>query len=207
MRRRCVLAVLIGCMIAVPVLAVDRPVDRPQCNAKLGAGDAVFCDGYYALCIKALCRPTPGQDKAECVCTVEQGWSMGPAPCSAVGRSQAKPAPGGPIMSTYSNYFNPKDQTLTCSSDTTKWAWCFGAPCKVDGPKGATATCICPICTGQASTLGGRCVQSNCNKIWSAATPTNDQFANTYFYEHLKKQGVEVPPPAAACTNGATPAH
>jgi hypothetical protein len=197
---------LTGClMAAAPLAAANPPVDRPQCNTAMTASDAVFCEGYYALCIKALCRPTADPTKVECACNVEQGWSMGPAQCSAVGRSANKPLPGGPIMSTYSNAFDVKEQTLTCSSDSTQWAWCYGAPCKV-GAKGAGATCLCPVCTGAASTLGGNCNQANCAKVWSAATPANDKAASALFFEHMKKQGVTVPPPAAACPN-TTPAH
>jgi hypothetical protein len=206
MRPRCGLALLIGCMFVAPLPAADRPVDRPQCGVQMSTADATFCEGYYALCIKALCRSTKDPAKAECRCTVEQGWSMGPAPCSAVGRSMPKPEPGLPLMSTYSNYFNTKDQTLSCPSNT-QWAWCYGAPCKVDGPNRATATCICPICTSESSTLGGKCVQASCSKIWSAATPENDKIANGYFFAEMKKKGVDVPLPATACPNEPPPAH
>ncbi len=209
MRQGSMLALLIGCLVAAPALAADRPVDRPQCNASMGASDAQFCQGYYALCIKALCRPTSDPTRVECACNVENGWSMGPAACTVKGRSQTTPPkPGMAIMSTYSNAFDVKDSTLTCASDSTKWAWCYGAPCKVDGPKGDRATCTCPVCTGAASTLGGKCDQAACSQVWSAATPANDKFAAGYFYEHLKKQGVDVPPPAAACPAGSpTPGH
>ncbi len=207
MRRKCALALLAGCMAALPV-AANAQVDRPQCNAQMTPADAVFCQGYYALCIKALCHPTAEKDKAECLCNVEEGWSMGPAACTAPGRAQTKrPATGVPIMSTYSNAFNPQEKTLNCSSDATQWAWCYGAPCKVNGPNSATATCLCPVCTGPSSTLGGQCAPANCSKVWSAATPKNDAFANALFYEHLKKMGVDVPPPAKACTNWVATGH
>ena len=48
-----------------------------------------FCKGQYALCIKAACRPivtrnsdgTFAVQEANCLCDVENGWSMGPGSC------------------------------------------------------------------------------------------------------------------------------
>ena len=51
---------------------------------------ATFCDGTYALCIKAPCAPITTRsggskviDSALCSCDVVKGWSMGPAGCAA----------------------------------------------------------------------------------------------------------------------------
>lgn len=205
-RTRCALTLLAVCMTWLAT-AADGQVTRPQCNAQLTPADAVFCDGYYALCIKALCKtPAKGTFVTECHCDVVQGWSMGPAACTVAGRSQTTPpAPGGAIMSTYSNYYNTSEKTLTCG-DSTRWAWCYGAPCKV-GTDGKTATCLCPICASAASTLGGNCKRSNCDQIWSAATPKNDVIANELYYHYLTNKGISVPGPATYCAGSAAPAH
>lgn len=191
---------LAGLLTAVPALA-----QRPQCDQKLAA--AIFCQGSYALCIKAPCKQITGPggaDHVSCSCVVENGWSMGPAACADSGRNQTNPAPGAHLMSTYSNYFNTTEQTLNCENPNTKWAWCYGAACTVDA-NGKTATCLCPVCTGPSSTLGGRCNKEACKDIYSAATPTNDAFANQHYWKHLADQGVDVPPPAKVC--GAIVAH
>jgi hypothetical protein len=174
-----------------------------QCNQGPTKGQAKFCDGYYALCIKAKCTPTaPGSNQADCVCQVEQGWSMGPAPCTDPGRKlTSPPAAGTELMSTYSNLFNTSEHTLTCLDPKTQWAWCYGAPCKVDEKNPSTAICRCPICTSAASTLGGSCTRANCRELWSAATPKDDKFANNFYYEFLTttKKDPQAPPPATRC--------
>jgi hypothetical protein len=195
MSRRCVLSLLTGCLFLVPTLA------RPQTDPSIPPDQAVFCRGYYALCIKALCDPaTKASGNVSCSCIVENGWSMGPAACTNAGRSQTTPPPAGAqLMSTYSNYFNTCDQTLSCPSGTT-WAWCYGAPCTVDAKDPSRANCTCPLRTSAAKTLGGGCYPPACSAIWSAATPAADAFANRHYYEFLTKKGVTVPPPAVACT-------
>jgi hypothetical protein len=197
------LVLLLGCLTAVPALA------GPQCDSKLGAGGAVFCNGAYALCIKALCKPVAGStDTVSCDCVVEQGWSMGPAACTDPGRSQTNPPPAGAsLMSTYSNYFNTSEKTQKCTSSDTRWAWCYGAPCTVDKNDPKHASCTCPVCTSAANTLGGGCHPDACKLVYSAATPINDAFANLYYFEHLKKQGIDVPGPAKPCIPPAPPAH
>ena len=65
------------------------------------------------------------------------------------------------------------------------------------------AVCKCPVNTGPMSTLGGTCDQGSCSKVWSAATPANDAFANKHFYNYMKKHHPDYPanPPALACLN------
>jgi|SRR5580693_2438258 hypothetical protein len=205
MRRKCDLAFLIGCLAAVPAWAA------PQCSDTVQTGGTTFCEGYYALCIKAPCTPvtTPsGSNQAECRCEVVKGWSMGPAACTVAERSWPQaPPPLAQVMSTYSNRFNVTDQTLTCESTDTKWAWCYGASCTVDAKDPSKAVCICPVCSGAASTLGGGCHQAACKALWSAATPVNDAFANKYFFAHQKEKGYPVEPPATACPVHPTPGH
>ncbi len=137
---------------------------------------AVFCKGTYALCIRALCTPDASDSsKVICGCSVEEGWSMGPGNCDS--RHPVRDGNGVlTIISTYSNRFNNVEKTLTCANKDTKWAWCYGAPCKVDINDPKSAACKCPVVTGPMRTLGGMCDQDNCSKIWSAATPSNGRF-------------------------------
>lgn len=70
--------VVIALLSSIPVFAQDPPADM---------NPAVFCEGRYALCIKAPCTPIVTRDKstgeysvteANCQCDMEIGWSMGP---------------------------------------------------------------------------------------------------------------------------------
>jgi len=167
---------------------------------------AQFCDGSYALCIKAACTPIASRgkggtsiDSALCSCDVVKGWSMGPGSCAA-----RAPPPNGNytiLISAYSNMFNATSKTLSCSSTDTVWASCYGAPCVVDAKDPNKANCTCPVKQGAANTLGGDCQQSACGSIWSAATPQADAGANAIFAAYMKKNNPTVPslPPAAAC--------
>ena len=179
--------------LAVPAFAAERP--------------AVFCEGRYALCIKAPCKPIVSRsgdrkyaiEEANCSCEVETGWSMGPGSCD-----ERKPATRGDrtyLISTYSNLFNESNQTLTCESKETVWAMCYGAPCVVDENDPAKAICTCPVKTGKAMTLGGDCRKTACRDIWSAGTPADDTFANNHFYKYMKEHNLQPPPlpPAKEC--------
>ena len=162
-------------------------------------GHAVFCHGQYALCIKALCPtpqglPTPGQ-KIDCECDIVDGWSMGPDTCDD--RRQN-------LVSTYSNLYNTTNKTLFCENKSTIWAWCYGAPCTVDPKDPKKARCSCPVEQSAAKTLGGNCKPSACDQVWSAATPAEDAFANTYFYKVGKEKGYSPNPPAVGCSNAIT---
>jgi hypothetical protein len=155
---------------------------------------AVFCEGTYALCIKAPCTPVPTLDRlgnyyvdhAVCSCVVEKGISMGPGECKDRGPVTQN---GRTFMiSTYSNRFNERNgslnTTLFCKS--TLWAWCYGAPCVVDDRDQNLAHCTCPLETSAMQTLGGDCNHDNCKYIWSAAVPAGDDFANKHFYDYVK---------------------
>ena len=168
---------------AAPDIAIKRP--------------AVFCQGEYALCIRALCTPDVASGYVKCACVVEHGWSMGPGSCE----SRKRAAEQGTPISTYSNRFNNEDKTLTCAKSETKWAWCYGARCTIDPNNPNAAICACPVKTGPMRTLGGQCERSSCNQVWSAATPQNDKFANRHFYRYMKKHHPDYPAnePALAC--------
>jgi hypothetical protein len=170
----------------------------------------VFCDGTYALCIKAPCSAIPTIDRlgnyavdyALCSCDLVQGWSMGPGACTdrTPVKKPLKKNGRTYLISTYSNSFNSSEKTLSCPSDTL-WAWCYGAPCVVDEKAPNKAVCTCPVQQGAAKTLGGNCQQSACSGIWSAATPAGDAFANQHYQSYMQKNQPSVPvnPPAAAC--------
>jgi hypothetical protein len=180
---------------------------KVEAGAAAAAFQSTFCDGTYALCIKAPCSPIPTLnrignyyvDSALCECDVVDGWSMGPgscpdrAPITQHGRTF--------LISTYSNLYNDEESTLACDSPDTLWAWCYGAPCVVDEKDPSKATCTCPVESGPARTLGGDCKQSSCDGIWSAATPAGDVFANQHYYEWMQKNqpGTPVNGPAPAC--------
>ena len=175
---------------------------------------ATFCDGTYALCIKAPCSAIPTIDRlanyaadyALCSCDVVQGWSMGPGAC--VDRAPAKKKGKTYLISTYSNADNSTEKTLSCSAKDTLWAWCYGAPCVVDDKAPNKAVCTCPVMQGPAKTLGGNCQQSACQGIWSAATPAGDVFANDHYYSYMQKNepSVQVNKAAAACPATTAPA-
>jgi hypothetical protein len=202
---RAVWLLILAITVSAPAHAVSRNVDG--LSGKLKAA-ATFCDGTYALCIKAPCVAIPSTggtvDNALCSCEVVKGWSMGPAACSA--RTPVKHGNYTYLMSTYSNLFNATNKTLTCSSAETQWAWCYGALCVVDPKDPTKASCNCPVKQSAANTLGGDCKQDACGGLWSAATPQADASANAIFAAYMKKNNPTVPspPPAEACP--ATPA-
>ncbi|MGN6572523.1 MAG: hypothetical protein ACTHLO_14030 [Pseudolabrys sp.] len=164
---------------------------------------AVFCPGPYALCIKAACEPTTkGKGRAEtvvCSCEVQHGWSMGPAQCTdrmpVVQNGQMQ------IMSTYSNAFNSlENQNMTCKGGQKQaWANCYGATCTVDPLDPNRARCTCPVRHGDMVTLGGDCNKNNCSKMWSAARPAENAFANNHYWKWMTDHGYPTNPPAKVC--------
>ena len=188
-----------------PLLAADPITESGATSPGLNA--VTFCEGRYALCVKAPCRPVVSRAKdgtysiseADCVCDVLSGWSMGPGDCDS--RKPVKLDGHTYLVSTYSNFYNTTNLTLTCSSENTVWAWCFGQPCVIDEKDPTKAMCTCPVKTGKALTLGGGCRESSCKSIWSATTPANDAFANDYFYKYMTDHHLKPAPnpPAKAC--------
>ena len=203
---------LLAAMLAIPAQANAASRDVGGLAGKLKAA-ATFCNGPYALCIKAPCTAIASRgsggatiDSALCSCDVVEGWSMGPASCAA--RQKVQQGNYTYLMSTYSNFFNATNKTLTCASADTLWAWCYGAPCVVDPDHPEKANCTCPVKQSAASTLGGDCKQNACSSIWSAATPQADAGANAIFAAYMKKNNPTVPslPPAEACPATSAPA-
>jgi hypothetical protein len=202
---------LAAAIVAWPALAVAAPGDGEATLEEIQQ-NATFCEGTYALCIKAPYVAIPTLDRlghyvtdhAACSCEVVQGWSMGPGAC--VDRGPVKQHGQTYLISTYSNLFNrtPKNglnNTLTCSDASTVWAWCYGAPCVVDPNDPHKASCNCPLKQSAMSTLGGSCQTGSCSSIWSAALPKGDTFANEHFASYMKSVQPPVPynPPAQAC--------
>lgn len=198
---------------AVCALLPGIALAQPDKIAAAYQNQATFCEGTYALCIKAPCTPIPTidrlgnytYDRVACSCEIENGWSMGPGQCAD--RQPVKQGSLIYMISTYSNRFNNMNgtlkNTLTCTDAGTVWAWCYGAPCVVDErdvAKGKT-TCTCPVMTSPMQTLGGSCNTGNCSTIWSAATIPGDVFANNHFYNYMKQNYPNYPanPPAELC--------
>ncbi len=185
--------------------------------AEYAKNQAVFCEGTYALCIKAPCTPIPtidrlgnySYDRVTCSCEIENGWSMGPGQCAD--RIPVEHGHFVYMISTYSNLFNATNGTLACNRDDlrgTPWALCYGAPCvaderAVEAGNGAVS-CTCPLQEGPMQTLGGSCSTSNCTSIWSAATPEADNAANKQYAEFMEKNGYKHLPPAQMCTSQST---
>lgn len=204
---RCAFVVAFALLVTVSAFAQPTPPPIPP-----GFEPVKFCNQVYALCIKAPCSPIVSRDKdgnysvteANCRCVVVDGWSMGPGECDK--RAVTTASDGNKyLVSTYSNFFNKTDLTLTCSSNSTTWAWCYGSPCVISKDNPSDAVCTCPIQIGPAKTLGGRCQQEKCNQIWSAATYKNDAFANDYFYWYMTHNNLQPPPNKAAQDCPTTP--
>jgi hypothetical protein len=191
-------ATAIAALITVAVLAAGTSGEAASNNDI--TRQAVFCQGTYALCIRALCTPDPsGGSTVQCGCVVEQGWSMGPGNCAS--RQPVTKDGVTTMISAYSNAFENADKTLTCANKDTKWANCYGAQCTVDSHDPKAVVCKCPVQTGAMSTLGGSCDHDNCSKIWSAAGPAAYRVVGNYFYHYMKRHHPNYPtnPPAEAC--------
>jgi hypothetical protein len=198
---------LVAALAATPTFASAQD-DSDAAQSAAIEQHATFCDGTYALCIKAPCVGVPTMDRlgnyvmdhAACSCEVVSGWSMGPGAC--VDRAPVTQNGHTYLISTYSNLFNgpadkPTNRTLTCNDPNTVWAWCYGAPCAMDPHDPHKAVCNCPLEQSRMSTLGGGCDKGNCSRIWSAARPAADKFANSYFAKN--SPGTATNPPAQAC--------
>jgi hypothetical protein len=202
----------------LPVALAAMPASANAASRDVGGladklkSAATFCNGTYALCIKAPCMPMmtqgssgPSINSAMCSCEVVKGWSMGPASCPA--REEAQVGSYSYLMSTYSNRDNATNKTLSCSNPDTLWAYCYGAPCVVDPKNPDKASCNCPVKQSAANTLGGDYLQAACSGLWSAATPAADAGANAIFAAYMKKNQPSVPslPPAEACPATSAP--
>jgi len=186
----------LACLVAITAVAFAAPPPKSGTPPTFG-GNAVFCNGPYALCITAYC-PTPNGPPQKgqyinCECEIVNGWSMGPDTCSDRATK---------LVSTYSNLYNPGHKTVSCTSDSTLWAWCYGATCKPDpkNPK-KKAICSCPVEQKPAVILApeDHCNTAACDKVWSAATPHESTFANKYFFKVGTEKGYNPNPPAQAC--------
>lgn len=198
-------ALLVALLVATATFAAD-----PQPTSATPSSEnpvAIFCEQTYALCIKAPCSPIVSRkgdgtfaiEQANCTCSVLPGWSMGPGPCDK--RAPVTMNGRTYLMSTYSNFYNKTNLTLSCPSSDQVWALCYGAPCVVSEKDPSKSICTCPIRVGPSMTLGGACEQEACKGIWSAATPQADAFANNNFYNYMTANHLTPPPnpPAKDC--------
>ena len=171
-------------------------------------GKPIFCDGAYALCIKAACKTIVKNGKptkfANCECEVRHGISMGPQKCQA--RLPVMRNGMTYLISTYSNLYNKTNQTMSCSNSGQQWTWCYGKPCVVDSADPSKATCKCPIFQGPMQTLGGDCGTKGggCDGLWSGARPRADNAANRLFARYQTKQGNPHFGPAGFCSSNST---
>lgn len=180
---------------ALPLAAEDVPTE-PIKPADF-KGNAIMCEGTYALCIKAQCESdVSANNQVRCKCLVVDGWSMGPNSC--MDRTNN-------LTSTYSNLLNARSKILSCPQPIA-WAWCYGASCEKDpkDPSGKTAICRCPVVNSQAVILvtESECSDSSvCSptEMWSAAAPGESKFANEYFYWWMTKNERKAEKPAAEC--------
>lgn len=196
-------------LLALPAFAAQaQPRDGANtANQLQESNQANFCEGKYALCIKAPCEGIPTLDRlgnyvidrALCSCDVVEGVSMGPGQCKD--REPVVQHGRTYLISTYSNRYNDSNLTLTCENPRTIWAWCYGAPCAIDEKDPRKASCTCPLLQSPMSTLGGNCRQDACNGIWSAAVPAGDTMANNLFFTTVRRDYPRVQPnrPAQAC--------
>jgi hypothetical protein len=189
-------------LLILATALVLTPIVASQANAQQ-LGKPIFCDGTYALCIKAACKTIMKDGKptkfANCECDVQQGVSMGPQSCA---KRQPVVRNGRTyLISTYSNLYNKTHQTMSCSSSSQQWTWCYGKPCVVDSLNPSKTTCKCPIFQSAMQTLGGECGTKGrgCNGLWSAAKPRADNAANRIFALYQKKNGNPHFGPAAFC--------
>jgi len=200
-----VTTLIVAIFVATAAIAADP---QPSSSTQPGAIVATFCNGEYALCIKAPCSPIVSRKKsdgtysieeANCTCDVLTGWSMGPGSCDK--RAPVTVSGRTYLVSTYSNFFNKTNLTLSCPSSDQVWALCYGAPCVIDEKNPSKSVCTCPIQVGPSMTLGGDCWQGACKSIWSAATPAADAFANDHFYKYMTEHKLQPPPnpPAKDC--------
>ncbi len=165
---------------SLSLLVTPRPI------LAQGAGAFTVCDGTYALCAAAPCRPIPEADEnglavepteAICDCVMATGPNVGPDTCDA---RAAGVADGLPI-STYAFALMATHPSMTCTAGA--YTDCYGYPCTVDERDPTRATCTCAIVPNEANepfvTQGGDCDTDTCTTtLWSAATVAADLVAN-----------------------------
>jgi hypothetical protein len=165
---------------------------------------AYLCNQTYALCTTAPCEVSKTDPTiAECRCVVQNGYSIGSAPCNERAQSGSK------LISTFSTQnVTTGFYTMSCP-DGAPWANCYNMVCTIDSLNPAQALCQCPIVkTGEFFTLGGGCDTSTCTSvIWSAATP--DQPSTTQYESGMKQLNQkmnDLPPncPATSSTADST---
>src|SRR5437763_10262224 len=96
--------VFLAALVSFSAYAADSAAPSPAPDTM---NPVTFCNGRYALCIKAPCKRdvANASEKVNCLCDVINGWSMGPQSCDV---RKVK------LISTYSNLYNKTNLTLSC---------------------------------------------------------------------------------------------
>lgn len=92
------------------------------------------CEGKFALCTSALCKPTDKTDIVSCTCDVKTGFSAGWSTCKPAEKTEE----GEKIYSRYA----PVKSYVSCHN-SRPWAWCLDKPCIVDKNDPSKAYCAC----------------------------------------------------------------
>lgn len=134
------------------------------------ADDFTLCEGSYALCTSAKCKPVGGKEgTVACACEVRSGYSAGQNNCK-----QAKETNEG--KQVQSRYYPVKSLSI-CANDRP-WANCLGKPCTVDKNDPRKATCFCSTEKGKGPyvIVGDRYTPQTCTTgIISSATVVNNK--------------------------------
>jgi hypothetical protein len=145
-----------------------------QASHAADSGGQVICEGRYALCSSALCKPVPGSSTAvNCACEGPlHGLNIANSSCKA--RADA-------LTSTFSLH-DPSTaggkaakSALACvGNDANVWAFCLDAPCTIEDGK---PTCRCALQPRSdyytfvgACPAGASALRAACGQIWSAAS-------------------------------------
>jgi hypothetical protein len=99
------------------------------------------CQGKYALCTTASCKPVPGKKGlVSCDCDVKTGYSASTKACQEVKKTDK-----GQLI--YSRYY-PIKSYVRCSNNRP-WAWCLDKPCIIDKNNPSKAACTCSLVKDQ----------------------------------------------------------
>jgi hypothetical protein len=149
--------------------------------------DFTVCEGIYALCTTAQCRPIAGkEDTVSCDCTVQTGYSAGLEPC----KEEVATAEGKQIVSRY----YPIKSYAICSNDRP-WANCLDSTCIVDDSDPSKAACACPVVKNQGPyvMVTETYDASTCTSgIWSSATVTDANRATDFLKTNDKLKPFDI---------------
>jgi hypothetical protein len=138
------------------------------------SGGSRICDGRYALCSSAECKPIDG-DPTHVKCACEgplNGLNIADSSCQA--RTNI-------LTSTFSLWDitatsqKPAKTVMNCTGENAnKWAFCLDAPCKQEG-SGVSCTCQLNarsdyVIFTSACATNDKALRAACAKTWSSAS-------------------------------------